>query len=250
MQRSRDLVWDGLLNARDLGGLPTEDGLETRFGIVVRADNATLLSNAGRQALVEYGIRRIVDLRHDEEVQQDPAHPDGIEIVRAPIVAKRSMLADIDELLIEVSEPVAWRSRHYLALLERAAPKFARAVTAVAQVDEGVVLVHCSGGVDRTGLVSALLLRLAGVDIETVAADWAESEANWAPTVGEWIDSAPNEGERAKRRLLAVMPVPAMHRVLVELEREHGTAKDYLVDAGADERDLDRIRDRLRSHAT
>ena len=249
MQRSRDLVWDGLLNVRDLGGLPTEDGHETRFGVVVRADNATLLSKSGRQALIEYGVRRIVDLRHDEEVQQDPAHPDGIEIVRAPIVAKQSMLADIDELLVGISEPVEWRSRHYLALLDRAAPNFARAVTAVAQVDEGVVLVHCSGGVDRTGLVSALLLRMAGVAPETVAAEWAESEANWAPTVVAWIESSPNEGERGKRQLLSVMPAPAMHKVLVELEREHGSARDYLVSAGADERDLNRIRDRLRGDA-
>jgi protein-tyrosine phosphatase len=249
LQRSRDLVWDGLLNVRDLGGLPTEDGLETRFGVVVRADNATLLSKTGRQALIEYGVRRIVDLRHDEEVQQDPAHPEGVEIVRAPIVAKSSMFADIDELLVGVSDPVAWRSRHYLALLDRAAPNFVRAVTAVAQVDEGVVLVHCSGGVDRTGLVSALLLRLAGVGIETVAAEWAESQANWAPTVGEWIDSAPDEGERGKRQLLSVMPAPAMHSVLVELDRAHGSAQDYLVGAGADERDLDRVRDRLRSDA-
>ena len=48
---TRDLVWEGCLNVRDLGGLPTEDGGETRFGRVVRSDNVKKLSEAGWQAL-------------------------------------------------------------------------------------------------------------------------------------------------------------------------------------------------------
>ncbi len=61
--RTRELVWDGCVNVRDLGGLPTEDGRVTRFGAVVRADNVRRLSDAGWEALAGYGIRRIIDLR-------------------------------------------------------------------------------------------------------------------------------------------------------------------------------------------
>jgi hypothetical protein len=39
---SRALRWEGCCNIRDLGGLPTEDGSETRFGVVVRADDERL----------------------------------------------------------------------------------------------------------------------------------------------------------------------------------------------------------------
>ena len=52
----RDLVWDGCLNVRDLGGLPTRDGRETRFGAVVRADSVRALSVEGWDALLAYGV--------------------------------------------------------------------------------------------------------------------------------------------------------------------------------------------------
>src|SRR5262249_24471543 len=68
----RELAWDGCLNVRDLGGHPTDDGGETRYGAVVRADSVRQLSDAGWAALVEYGVDTIVDLRMDQELAADP----------------------------------------------------------------------------------------------------------------------------------------------------------------------------------
>src|SRR6266545_1675488 len=67
-ERTRRLAWEGVLNARDLGGYPAAGGRETRWGAVVRSDNLTPLTPAGRAALVRYGVRTIVDLRLPEEV--------------------------------------------------------------------------------------------------------------------------------------------------------------------------------------
>jgi hypothetical protein len=64
---SRDLTWDGCLNVRDLGGLPTADGGETRSGAIVRADSVQQLNKAGWQALVDHGIGTVIDLRGDHE---------------------------------------------------------------------------------------------------------------------------------------------------------------------------------------
>ena len=69
-ERTRRLAWEGLLNARDLGGYPTADGGETRWGAVVRSDNLTPLTEDGRAALLAYGIRSIVDLRRPEEAER------------------------------------------------------------------------------------------------------------------------------------------------------------------------------------
>lgn len=245
--RSRALAWDGCCNVRDLGGLPTEDGSTTRFGAVVRADNVCLLRPGGWDALVEYGVRRIVDLRHARERGADPAHPDGVDVVHTPLVEDPATFDELDRLLVDVHEPAAWRRANYLRLLEWHPSRFAHAVDAVASAPEGTVLVHCAGGVDRTGLVSALLLRIAGVDVETVAADYAESEANWAPFVDPWLAEAPDERERAKRRLLSVMPAVAMRDVLVELDRRQESARGYLVGAGLGEDAVERVRSRLRA---
>ncbi|MGI8421056.1 MAG: tyrosine-protein phosphatase [Gaiellaceae bacterium] len=67
----------------------------------------------------------------------------------------------------------------YLDLLDRYRPEFARALSAVAAAD-GPVVMHCTAGKDRTGLVVALLLRVAGVPMDVVADDWAQSLPNMA----------------------------------------------------------------------
>lgn len=243
----RTLRWEGCCNVRDLGGHPTEDGGETRFGAVVRADNVRLLSDAGWRELADYGVRRIVDLRFQGEIDDDPPRDVPVDVVHVPLLEDPDRVAEIDELVKDVHEPAIWRRSVYLAFLERFPRNFARAVAAVASVPDGTVLVHCAGGVDRTGLVAALLLRVAGVGIDTVAADYAESERSWSPFVREWIDEADGDEERRRRRMLSVMPAEAMRDVLVELERRHGGAGGYLAGAGVAEADLERVRSRLRA---
>ena len=64
---TRLLEWEGCLNARDLGGYATGDGRETRWGAVVRSASLAALSEAGRAAVADYGVRAIVDLRLESE---------------------------------------------------------------------------------------------------------------------------------------------------------------------------------------
>ena len=61
--------------------------------------------------------------------------------------------------------------------------QFGAAVGVIADAEEGGVLVHCHAGKDRTGLVVALLLAVAGVAPEVIAADYALSEPNLAPSL-------------------------------------------------------------------
>jgi protein-tyrosine phosphatase len=238
----RTLTWDGCVNVRDLGGLPTEDGAVTRFGRVVRADSVRGLTDAGWEALVGHGVSRIVDLRWADELAEDEPREVPVEVVHVELFGDREGFAEIDR---RQRQPGAGRGAAYGDVLEALPQNFARAVTAVAEAPEGAVVVHCAGGVDRTGIVSALVLRLAGVGLTEIGLDYAESEGNWAPHVGSWIDEAPDEEERRFRQMLSGTPPEAITGALEQVEARHGSVGAYLTEAGASEATLTSVRDRL-----
>lgn len=230
MTRGRALAWEGCLNARDLGGLPLESGGETQFGVVVRADSIRGLTEAGWQALAGYGVAVAVDLRSDDDCAHDPPGGVPIEVIRLPIDG---------DTLPEVREWASMRSA-YTALLGGFAHCFAGAATAVARAD-GPVVIHCQGGRDRAGLASALLLRLAGVPLEEVAADHALSDPNLRPVLDSWLADASDEWTLERRRRVTTAPGRTMAEVLAGVD-----ARAYLSAGGASDADLDTVVVRLR----
>ena len=107
-------------------------------------------------------------------------------------------------------------------------------------------MIHCHSGKDRTGLVAALVLRLARVAISDIAVDYAISAANLRTDSERWIAEAGDEIERARRTRICDTPVEAMEGVLYELERRYGSARGYLLAAGASNATIDRVNARLR----
>jgi protein-tyrosine phosphatase len=213
LTRDRILVWDGCVNVRDLGGLLLEGGGETRYGVVVRADSIGTLTDTGWAALVDYGIVGAIDLRGDHEL--DGADP-RVPVTRIPIAPLSGPAWEWPSML-----------EAYLAMLEEWRPQFAQAVDAIAAVEPPVVL-HCQGGRDRTGLVVALILEAVGVNRAAIAADHALSDESFAPFNSSWLDEAPDEDERARRRRITQRAGETMADVLAEVERRYGGPAGYL----------------------
>jgi len=233
------------VNVRDLGGVPTQRG-ETRFGVLVRADNVRRLTETGWSDLYEHGVRRIVDLRWPEELAEDVPREVDIEVVHISLLGELDLdyMDDVDDYL-ESDDPIGYWASFYVAVLEEYHANFGAVVAAIADAPEGVVLFHCAGGKDRTGLIAALLLRLAGASIEEVAADYALTEANLVAVTGSWIDEAPTESERRRRVFKQQTPVAAMSRTLDALDEQYGDVRAYLREAGVTDDQLDRLRLRL-----
>jgi protein tyrosine/serine phosphatase len=243
----RVLSWDGCVNVRDLGGHTTRDGRTTRFGAVVRADSVRLLSDAGWAALLDYGVSRIVDLRFHSELEADPPRELDVDVVHVPLLPEPDdpEWEEIDGVNDAAPDAETATRGVYLEFLERRRPQFGAAVAAIARATEGTVVVHCFYGKDRTGLVVALLLRLAGVGLVEIAADYAETERNLAERTQEWIDEAQDEAERERRERIARTPPEAMAGVLDELERRYGSVRGYLRAAGVSPEALDAAAARL-----
>src|SRR5206468_8651090 len=92
------------------------------------------------------------------------------------------------EAAVKAAPDVATATRDvYLIFLERFNENVAAAIRAVANAPEGGVVIHCAGGKDRTGLLTAFLLHLAGVGTDEIAADYALSEERLRPRHEQWL---------------------------------------------------------------
>jgi protein tyrosine/serine phosphatase len=243
----RSLAWDGCVNVRDLGGLPLEQGGTTRFGSVVRADNVRRLSPLGWRALQDFGVRRIVDLRFVRERVGEADVPEGIELVAVSLFGDHDPeeLERRDDILRRATDDVDAIDLFYTETLATGEAQVAEAMRAVAAAPEAPVVVHCFVGKDRTGIVSALLLRLAGVPPEAVAEDYALSGPVVGPLVDDWIAAAEDEHERAFRQRVSAAPAEALLRVLDRLDERWGGAEAYLRGAGVTPGEVERLRRRL-----
>jgi hypothetical protein len=198
LSAARDLDLDGCVNARDLGGLPTVDGCETRRGALVRADALDGLTPAGWAALRDYGIRTIVDLRNGDERDRAP-EPEGIDVV--PIELD-SLDEDEDFWADWMHGPQFATPLYYAPFLERFPHRMEQVLDAIEGARPGGVLFHCVGGRDRTGLVAIVLLAVAGVTRDAIADDYARAAAR-APTHDPALDDFLAERGTSARELVA-----------------------------------------------
>ncbi|MFN8217102.1 MAG: tyrosine-protein phosphatase [Solirubrobacterales bacterium] len=243
------LDWEGCVNVRDLGGLPTADGGSLREGVLIRADSLLELTARGWAAVGAAGVTAVVDLRdHDAPASAPP--PDlGIEVTRVELYPEYALpiaeLAAADATDRPGGDDLAaFFGRRYVDKLERRSSLVAEAVAAIAAAD-GPAVVHCQAGKDRTGVIVALVLRLAGVPIEAVVADYVLSETDGRVALERWVDAAGDERDRAERARRLGAPAAAMGLLLAVLDERHGGARAYLLGAGVPAADLDRLTGRL-----
>lgn len=229
------------------GRILTSTVVWTAGGRIVRADSVRQLSQAGWRALVAHGVRTIVDLRFDEERQDDPPGELPVDVVHVSLFGEldESWWREIDARAGAAGDTVAATRLVYAEALERNHAEVAAAVAAVADARPGAVLVHCVGGKDRTGIVSALLLRLAGVAADDIAADYAQSAEYLAPRHDAWLRGAADDAERERLRRIAATPAESMKLVIESLESRHGSTAAYLRAGGAADETLARARARL-----
>jgi len=168
---NRKLNWDGCSNVRDLGGLKAFDRRKTRWGALVRADDPSKLTPAGWEALYAYGIRTIISLRTDGITEGE------VDITACPsdLVTISVAIEDLNDLefVRQWVESDLWCTPlYYHDALMRWPKRHVAVAAAFAQAQAGGVLIHCRRGIDRTGIISMLLLALVGVSPEDIVRDY------------------------------------------------------------------------------
>ena len=238
MPVQRRLEFPGLLNARDLGGYPTIDGALTRWRSLLRADDLAQLTPQGLEALRDYGVTTVLDLRWADEARRYPSQvrqvlPE-VRYVHLPLLS-----ATEDEWRRrsgEVSKE-AWAC----VALQKAGAELRQVLTVIATAPPGPLLFHCVAGKDRTGLVAAVLLTLAEVTPEAIAGDYAESGSNLREGyLKRFADADPERIMEAIR-----CPEEGVHNMLSFLAAAGGV-RAWLRRLGLTQRQLAALEARLR----
>jgi protein-tyrosine phosphatase len=242
-QPRRELRWDACYNVRDLGGLDTADGGQTRWRALIRADNLCRLTPAGCAALIDYGVRTIIDLRSPYELQLDPspfvqAYP-GITYLNLPLLDEADQAGTA---AINAAQSV---EDMYMLMLGRCRANIATIMTTVAEAAEGGVLIHCHAGKDRTGLVVALLLAVARVPAEVIAADYALSDTYLQPLYEQMLAELQEQVRRQQLAHLLTSAPTAMLATLAYLDTHYAGVYGYLYACGVTQQHLDCIGKRL-----
>jgi protein-tyrosine phosphatase len=229
-------------NVRDVGGYATEDGASIRWRTLLRADNLCRLTPESADALVEYGVRTIVDLRHPRELPA-AAHPfaPGGSHADTATYWHWPLRDPADEALDRAVQEATSLLQIAQLSLDHSAPRLAAIARSFAGAPDGGVLVHCHVGKDRTGTVIAVLLALAGVPHETIVADYALSEGYLRPL----YEARRAAGQAADYDAWRSDP-ETMRAFLTHLDGVHGGARAYLRARGLTEQEIAQVRHRLR----
>lgn len=160
----------GAVNVRDLGGHSTKSGNKTHYGKLYRSDGLDHITEDDLKELLLLGIRQDIDLRSLDEMEKWSdllGQQENIAYRKVPL------LHTIDQKHLP-----ATLSDLYLYMLDDSQEEFKKVFRYILEYKDFVTLFHCSAGKDRTGLVTAILLLLAGVEEEEVILDYCLSEDN------------------------------------------------------------------------
>ena len=207
------------------------------MGVLVRSDSIVHLTPVGREAMVAYGVTSVIDLRTDAEGLSAPnpcADNAGPAYRHLPLIDDSTMLG--------LGEASGMFER-YVWVLDGRTAAFRAIFESVAQADGGVVF-HCFAGKDRTGMVAAMVLSLAGVPNDAIAADFAESDAQLALRYQEWIAAAAPE-ERSEMREALRCPPDRILGVLDHLQKRWGGVHGYMEAAGMNPTAIERLSAKL-----
>ena len=258
IDEGRWLALEGAVNARDLGRLPLAGGGTTASGVLLRADNLQGLTAADVGKLVdELAVRLVVDLRTGIEVTLEGPGP----LVRdgRPEIRHRSLYPETGERTdVDVEAVMPWigrRDKHdggetaavrsYLGYLRDRPDSVVDALRDAAHAD-GATIVHCAAGKDRTGIVCALALAVAGATREAIVADYVATAERIEPLIARLRRSPTYAEDLHHRPAGAFAPRPeTMERVIEILDDRYGGPLGWLKEAGFGADDAAALRARL-----
>ena len=248
MLPNRHLDLEGVYNLRDLGGYPTSDGRQTRWNTFLRSGSMHRMTPESQAALIAQGLRTVIDLRTTAETQGQPnvfAHNPAVTYHHYNMIGDEPLdESSVTDARGETSEQIV---NSYRACLDQRQSQIAQILAALSTPGARPVVFHCGSGIVRTGIISALLLEIAGVASPLVAQDYGLSakyvlERYLAEEAPAGVSAANFTWQDYQRRFC---PPQAMVSVLAYLQQQYNGASGYARIAGLSDKQIENLRDAM-----
>lgn len=188
----------GVVNCRDLGGLPTMDGRRIRKRRLLRsAELHDATAEDMRQLTHMHSLEYVVDLRADYEIESKPDPLPlmrGIEYVHLPALSDdaigfsglKNFGSDVKMLMQFTKNPYQLVQELYpkAVLGEYGMRAYSQFLNDLLKADQGATLWHCTQGKDRTGIAALLVEYALGVAPDDIRADYLATNLFIKP----WVD--------------------------------------------------------------
>ncbi len=181
----RLLNFEGVTNFRDLGGYPTTDGEQVKWGVLYRAASLAESSKADLRSLEQLKLATLIDFRSAAEKEEEPnqlSDPPGFTVVEIPTLDEGNK-AIVGEIMARIEsgdfdgfDPNALMLEANRQFASTFTPQFRQFIHTVLEADGAPIVWHCTAGKDRTGFAAAILLRILGVPRDVIMQDYMASK--------------------------------------------------------------------------
>ena len=239
----RHFAFEGCFNFRDIGGYLTKEGKKIKKGIYFRTGRQDRMSEKDLAELKNFKISTQIDLRKPEEILDQgkgPLENMGADYINIPIIPDGGS----DQLSRLVGD-TGISGKRYLGYLEFGPESWLKIFEILANKDSLPLVLHCTAGKDRTGVSTAFLLSVLGVDRDLIEADYkltnldTERQADFIENSGGF----PEGVDREAMILAAGVPEDAMKVFLDGVESRWGSVLGYLEEIGITKNQMNAIRD-------
>ena len=238
----RHFKFEGCFNFRDIGGYVGTDGKTVAWGQYLRSGRQDRMTDADLARVAQLKINTQIDLRREEEVSSQGRGP--LSSLGASYVFN-SVLTD--HTISNLNRETGITGTRYLGYLQYDLAPWQRLFTLLSDPSNYPVLVHCTAGKDRTGVTTALILSVLGVDRSVIEADFVltNREVERQVTFVENGPGIPRGMSREAFVYAAGVREDAMDVFLKGLDERYGGPMDFLRSIGIDDSMQQSMRDIL-----
>lgn len=231
----RHIPFEGCFNFRDIGGYAGADGRVVKWGRYFRAGRQDRMTPEDLKRVRELRIQTQIDLRKSDEISDQgrgPMESMGARYVHLPVIPD----GGTDQLRKLVGD-TGISGKRYLGYLGFGGDTWLKMFEIFAAPDVQPIVIHCTAGKDRTGVSTAFLLSVLGVDRALIEADYLLTNRD-VPRQVDFVEAnvgLPEGVDREEMMFHAGVPDTAMRDFLNLLEERWGGPVGYLRSIGLDD---------------